>query len=506
MIAVSVKGKNENELIAKINMVPKEADAVEVRLDYANNNQYSKSHNGDSYEISKYNKIIGNIINNYKNMWADKKLIIALRGKKQGGRFEHSDTVKFEVFKKSIALGADYIDMEHDFNLGYIKKLLQYRKNIRAKTKIIISYHNLQNSDADFDGIYGKLKKYADAVKIVTYANKIEDNIKMINFLKKHRGKKIIGFCMGKSGSISRILCLKYGSLLTYACLDREETAPGQYTADELLNAYNINSVNDKTKVFAVIGNPVEHSLSPEIHNHCYSTFGLNNVFVKIKVEELGSFIRNYRDILSGFSVTVPHKSGIIKHLNSIELTAKKIGAVNTVALKNGKFYGYNTDIFGAVRALKQKISISGKDVLMFGAGGAGKAIGYGIKDENGRLTIVDRATKKGKVLAKKLGCDFIPLKKLINIKDSAFDIIINATSAGMKAYESVVPGYMLKKGRVVFDIVYGNNDTKLIADAKKKKCITIDGKEMLLWQAVKQFRLLTGRKAAYSMLREALP
>lgn len=265
--------------------------------------------------------------------------------------------------------------------------------------------------------------------------------------------------------------------------------------------------INAKTAVCALIGNPVEHSLSPAIHNAGYKALGLNFVYVAFKVTDLKRALEGIKALgIRGVSVTIPHKVEIMNYLDEIDKEARKIGAVNTVINTNGSLRGYNSDCEGAMKALKEQTKISGKRIVLLGAGGAARAIVVGLKKENAKIIILNRTLSKAKDLAKLINAEsFGGLDDLEAIKSA--DILINATSVGMhpKIEVSLVPKNLLHEKPTVFDIVYNPKETKLIREAKEVDCQAIYGYKMFLYQAVTQFELFTGQKAPLGIMEKVL-
>lgn len=264
--------------------------------------------------------------------------------------------------------------------------------------------------------------------------------------------------------------------------------------------------VDSKTKVCCIIGNPVEHSLSPIMHNCAYTELNLNFVYVAFKVERLKETVSGIRELgIRGASVTIPHKVDVIPLLDKIDETARKIGAVNTVVNDKGILKGYNTDCDGAIRALQEVTNLRDKKVVLIGAGGAARAITFGLKQEGAKVLILNRTVKKAQSLSREVKAEFGDLTKLGEIGKS--DILINATSVGMSPNvdESVVSRKYLHKDLTVFDIVYNPKETRLIQNAKKAGCKIVYGYKMLLYQAVAQFELFTKHKAPKGIMEELL-
>ena len=264
--------------------------------------------------------------------------------------------------------------------------------------------------------------------------------------------------------------------------------------------------LNAQTALCCVIGNPVEHSLSPAIHNAGYNAKGLNYVYLAFPVINAEDAIKSIRALgIKGISVTVPHKLTVIQFLDRIDGRAKNIGAVNSILNKSGKLIGYNTDCEGAIKALEEKTALSGKKVVLVGSGGAARAIAFGLREKNADVLILNRTLEKAMELAEATKARFGNLSMLNEIRKS--DILINATTIGMSsgANERLVSKELLHGNLTVFDIVYNPQETKLIAEARKMGCSIIYGYKMLLYQAVAQFELFTESSAPVSIMEEAL-
>ncbi|MEK6959287.1 MAG: shikimate dehydrogenase [archaeon] len=262
--------------------------------------------------------------------------------------------------------------------------------------------------------------------------------------------------------------------------------------------------INAKTKVLAVIGKPIVHSKSPLIHNTGLIKNKIDAVYLAFEVTDVKRSIDAMRELgFLGYSVTIPHKVEAMKYVDDISESAKKIGAINTIVNKNGKLFGHNTDCDGFIAALKEKTIVKGKKVHLIGAGGAARAIAAGLTQEGAKVKIFDIDEAKAAALAKDFNCESGKLDKV----DGNCDVLVNATPAGMHPNTETmsVPKSILKKGTIVFDIVYNPLETMLIKEAKKAGCTTIIGVEMFLGQAFAQFEMFTGEKAPKKEMRKAL-
>jgi shikimate dehydrogenase len=268
--------------------------------------------------------------------------------------------------------------------------------------------------------------------------------------------------------------------------------------------------IDAQTELYGVIGNPVHHSLSPVIHNGAFQRLGWNAVYLAFEVKDLEEALRGIRGLgVRGVSVTIPFKTEVIPLLDKVEGLARKIGAVNTIVNRGGKLIGYNTDWNGALEGLEEKVNLKGKKIVLLGAGGAARAIGFGLKERDCQLIVVNRSKKKGEGLSRELGCDYLPKSSLVRMKAGELEaeVIINATSLGMvpRDGETPFPKYLLKKGMVVMDIVYQPLQTKLLREAKERGCLTVNGLEMLMRQGAAQFEIWTGRRLEIGQMKKDL-
>src|SRR4030042_4413620 len=269
--------------------------------------------------------------------------------------------------------------------------------------------------------------------------------------------------------------------------------------------------INGHTKIYGILGRPVSHSLSPAMHNAAFRHLGINAVYVAFPVQDLPKAVAGLRGLgIGGVSVTIPFKEEIIPLLDELDPQADRIGAVNTVVVKEEGLIGYNTDWLGAVAALKGQTVIQGEHFLILGAGGAARAITFGLTDKGGRVSLTDIAPERAEALAREFGAEALPLTALA---DCPARVLINATPVGMAPHSEKIPieADLLGKFTLVMDIVYRPLTTRLLQEAQARDVRTIDGLALLIYQATAQFYLFTGlpapvtamSQAAYAALRE---
>ena len=272
--------------------------------------------------------------------------------------------------------------------------------------------------------------------------------------------------------------------------------------------------IGGKTKVVGLFGYPVEHSLSPLMHNAAFVQLGLDYCYVTflVKPDCLSEAVESIRALdLTGVNVTIPHKEKVMPFLDSLSEEASFIGAVNTIRNDGGTLTGYNTDGRGFMQSLSEAgIDVSGKRVLVVGAGGASRAIGYYLCTAASELCLYDAVTVKAELLAQHLNF----LRNNVRVIDSAafkegrffsgLDIIINATPLGLNVNDPVpVDVALLNKSHTVCDLIY--KETPLLRKASEQGCRTLDGLGMLLWQGIFAFELWTGKTPSVDIMRNAL-
>lgn len=266
-----------------------------------------------------------------------------------------------------------------------------------------------------------------------------------------------------------------------------------------------MTAVDARTALFGVFGNPVSHSMSPAMFNRAFSETGINGVYLAFKVENIRRAIDGVRAIgLRGISVTIPHKTAVIPLLDELDPMAEKIGAVNTISNRNGRLLGSNTDCAGAVSALKAAGALEGQRVAVLGAGGAARAVAFGLVSEGAQVTIVNRSRDNGERLAGELGIDFEPLDRF---SGRHCQVLVNTTPLGMVPETDTcpVPGTILHREMVVMDIVYNPMKTRLLEAAEARGCRIVDGLSMFVRQGALQFEAWTGVTAPMSAMADAV-
>ncbi len=279
------------------------------------------------------------------------------------------------------------------------------------------------------------------------------------------------------------------------------------------------NNISGKTRLCGLIGDPVEHTMSPVMHNAAFNKMGLDYLYVpfRVKKEELGKAVEGMKALnIKGLNVTIPHKVTIIPFLDKLDRLAERIGAVNTIVNNDGILTGYNTDATGFLQALLEKgIELKGKNVVILGAGGASRAVSFALAEKGAHLVILNRlleldwaeelADRISRIFEREVKALELNTENLISALREA-NILVNATSVGMTPNIddiSVTPE-LLKPNLIVFDIVYNPIKTRLLREAEAAGAKTISGLDMLVWQGALAFEKWTGLKAPVELMKEA--
>lgn len=417
------------------------------------------------------------------------RVIITNRRAGEGGAFSGSADEQFDILSEAIRCGADFIDAEMSWGPERISSL---SKNL-SRTKIIVSYHNFDETPDHLDAVYADMRKTgADILKIATTANDIIDNKRVFALLKraKRDRQKMIAFCIGERGQASRILSARFGGFLTYASPDADEcTAPGQFTVDDLKNIYRMTAFNSRTKVFGLVGNPVSQSKGIFYHNTIFKRKDANAIYLNFLVDDLASFLDAFSGELHGFSVTMPFKERIMPFLETIDGAAEKLRAVNTVIVNKRRLIGSNTDLSAMVQIMKKKIQPHGKRIVVLGTGGTARALAFASVSLGAHTTVVGRSTDKARALASEFGCEWTLFDFLESLKA---DVLMNGTAVGMhpETDPPLVSKKFLHRGMIVFDAVYRPEMTPLLTAATSAHCRVITGAELFTLQARLQSKL----------------
>lgn len=435
--------------------------------------------------------------------------IITFRPSEQGGASSADFETRTEFWtEQGFGLASHLCDLEIDL----AEHLARTTRAIPTQidwNRVICSYHEFSGLPADLKQTYKRLAATpARILKLAVAVRDATDCVELFQLLDRARaeGREMIAIGMGAAGLATRILGPSRGAFLTYAALNQKgATAPGQITANDLKTLYRIDQIDRHTQIMGLIGLPIVHSLSPIVHNVAFEFASINAVYVPFEVHDPASFFKRMihpraREIewnVRGLSVTAPHKTGVMDHLDWIDPVAKEIGAVNTVVVEDDRLCGYNTDADALIRALIGQLgSLKQTRVAVIGAGGVAKAALYGLRQQGASSTVFARDINKAKVMAERFGGN---CKSLTGATFEGFDAVINTTPLGtLGKFEADTPATanQFLGARLAYDLVYNPIETRFLREARAAGCETIGGLSMFVSQAAEQFRLWTGANA----------
>src|SRR6516225_414909 len=427
-------------------------------------------------------------------------LLATCRRHQNHGKFNGSIEEQLAVLDLAVRNGAHAIDIEIE-----TAEVAQDRLSaFRGRTYVMVSYHNFEATPPMDTVVSRVMKVQADAYKIVTTARKPSDNVRVLSVAKALPKHRMIVLAMGELGFPTRVLSPVFGGVYTYAApMYAEGTAAGQVSSRFLRHLYRVEKLGKSAKIYGVIADPIRHSISPAVHNRAFQSKRVDAVYLPFLVSP--PCLRDFFSLaaklpLSGFSVTIPHKQKIIRYLDIVDPLARRIGAVNTVWRKAGKWRGTNTDAAGVTGPLSRLLKISKASVLIVGNGGAARSAACALSDAGAKIALVGRNPDRVRALSKICGAEALMREQLPGRK---FDAIIHATPLGMFPhvnecfFEGDIPG------DVVFDMVYNPLETTLLRRAREQGKTVIPGIEMFVEQAVRQFEIWTGESAPRSVIQK---
>lgn len=441
--------------------------------------------------------VVREFLSSYPDCW----VLATCRRHQNHGRFNGSIEEELRILAAAIEAGAKAFDIE----IESAEVAKTGVRDLSARAATVVSYHNFEGTPAVDPIIRRMLKVPADVYKVVTTARKPSDNLRVLSLAKSYPKTPMVLLAMTEMGFPSRVLSMLNGGLYTYATpTSAEGTAAGQVCARQLRNLYRVEKLAKTTKIFGVIADPVRHSISPAVHNRAFQARRLDALYLPFLVSplQLKDFFQFADKLpLHGFSVTIPHKQRIIRYLDVVDPLAKRIGAVNTVWKKAGRWRGTNTDAAGVRVPLEQKIRIAKSSILVVGNGGAARSAAFTLCDTGAKVSITGRNPDRVRALAKASGATAISVDQALA---SHYDVIVHATPVGMWPNTNACFFPDRIPGDIVFDLVYTPQETALLRHAKEQGKEIIYGVEMFIEQALEQFSIFTGGEAPRSIMERA--
>ena len=476
-------------------------------------------------------------------------VIVTCRAEWEGGQFKGSEEERRRILEEALARGAEYVDIEA--RAGFAQEVIRERRG----RGLVLSSHIFGSMPDDLETRWAALHASgAEITKLAVEARSLSDTLRLMALAPANNSEGTPGhvlIAMGDAGVASRILATRIGNAWTYA---GDNVAPGQISLSRLIDEFHFRDLGPGTDVYGVVGNPVMHSLSPVMHNAGFRCLGIDAVYLPLLAADATDFLTFARGLgLSGVSITAPFKVALMSAADELDPLAHRVGAINTLSMRDGRWYGYNTDVHGFAAPLLRRLAdlppkggshpsqsavasgsgphsgvasgfsprnsgvasgpstrsgpsrassrdgfsrkaASGAELPLrasiLGAGGAARAVAVALADLGADVTVCARRPEAARELADLAGGTVGPFPPAAG----SWDLLVNSTSAdGDAAVNSPIPGAALD-GTLVYELLYVPAVTRLMADARAAGCTTIGGLEMLVAQAEKQFEIWTGQ------------
>jgi 3-dehydroquinate dehydratase/shikimate dehydrogenase len=425
-------------------------------------------------------------------------VIVTCRPRWEGGCFDGSEEERRRVLVGAMEAGAEYVDVE--LRAGFAGEILRLRRG----RGVVVSMHQFGPRSGDLDGQMRALRSTgADVVKLAVEVDSLAETLPLYELGLRagqeggRQGHVLIA--MGPRGTHTRVLAARLRNRWTYA---GEGVAPGQLPADRLLEEFRFRRISPDAALYGVVGAPVSHSLSPAMHNAGFAHAGLTATYLALEARDADDFITFARAMgLRGASITAPLKVDMLNRVDECDPLATRVGAINTLIIRDGRWIGTNTDLAGFVTPLKGRMALRGTRAAVLGAGGAARAVAMALKGEGARVRICARRADQAREVAAQLRVLAGPFPP----RPGTWDVLVNATSSGSQAGDVNPMAGMRLDGEIVFDLTYSPEVTPLIAQAREAGCWTIGGIEMLIGQAERQFELWTGEAPPPGLFRAAV-
>jgi shikimate dehydrogenase/3-dehydroquinate dehydratase type I len=417
-------------------------------------------------------------------------VIITCRAAWEGGAFKGSEEERERLLTDAQAAGAEYIDVEA--RAEFVPAMVRRRRG----RGIVLSMHAFDEIPPDLaDRAVAMRSTGAEVIKIAVAATRLSDACRVMD-LAQHpaftQSSEIDGhvlLAMGPAGVPTRILAARLRNRWTYA---GDSVAPGQMPAARLLNEFRFRRIRPDAALYGVVGNPIAHSLSPVMHNAGFAALGLNAVYVPLHAADADDFVEFARATgMRGASITAPFKIDMLTRVDEMDAIARRVGAVNTLIVRDGRWVGANSDVEGFLAPLVGRMALKGTRASVLGSGGAARAVAVALVSQGASVTICARRPEAARAVA-----------ELTDAKAGAWpprpgswDVLVNATTCGRAGVDDDPVAGVPLNGEIVFDLVYVPAETPLIRHARAEGCLTIGGIEMLIAQAEHQFARWTGQR-----------
>ena len=426
-------------------------------------------------------------------------VLVTCRASWEGGHFQGSEEERERLLSDAQSAGAEFVDVEA--RAEFVSTITRRRRG----RGIVLSLHAFGEPPSDLlERARAMRSTGAEIVKIAIDAQRLGDVLPLMalashpDFIDPDGMDGHVLLAMGQPGVPTRVLAARLGNRWTYA---GDGVAPGQMPAARLLGEFGFRRIKPDATLYGVVGNPIAHSLSPVMHNAGFNALGLNAIYVPLQARDVDDFVafaRNTR--MAGASITAPFKVGMLANVDETDEMAKRVGAVNTLVVRDGRWIGANTDVDGFLAPLAGRMALKGTRATVLGAGGAARAVAVALGSQGAGVTICARQASAAREVAALAG----GAAGAWPPRPGSWDVLVNATSSGSRGpVDDPMDGVPLD-GEIVFDLVYAPALTPLLDRARKEGCLTIGGIEMLVAQAERQFELWTGYRPPSGLFRAA--
>ena len=424
-------------------------------------------------------------------------VVVTCRPTREGGRFAGSESERESILLEATALGAEYIDVEHD--APFADKLIRSRRG----QGVVVSCHAFDGVPDDLAARYRAMRATsAEVVKVAVAVDCLSDALRVTSIggpaNGDGEGRRVL-IAMGAAGIPSRLLAGHFGSCWTYA---GDGVAPGQIDLTRMRDQFRAGEVTSRTAIYGVLGAPIGHSVSPAMHNAGFRALGMDAVYVPLEAESADDFAAFARSVnLRGASVTAPFKEAVAESASIRDDVSSAVGAVNTLRIADGRWVGCNTDVAGFLAPLAGRLRLAGARATILGAGGAARAAAYALRRAGALVTVCARRPERAAEVARAAGVASAPLPP----GRGSWDLLVNTTPVGTfpDVEASPLPEGPFD-GQIVYDMVYNPAPTRLLADAANAGCETIRGLAMLVAQAEEQFAWWTGERPPAGLFQTA--
>jgi 3-dehydroquinate dehydratase/shikimate dehydrogenase len=450
--------------------------------------------------------VVGDLDPNSLRRHFKKELLYVLRSHAEGGSSLDSP----EQRQRRLTTAARYYDRvelecERDLSAEVLKEI--------PAEKRVVSWHGSAVDRSELDARFQKMASTPAAFyKLVTCAEKMSDEFACLSFLKSLGRSDVIAYSTGPLGFWSRVMALHLGSPVIFGLVYNGPFVPGEPTIESLIRDYGLPTLPQVKSIFAILGNPIFHSLSPRLHNAAYRALNYPGMFLPLRVESFDEF---WRDVVqanafeslgfafNGMTVASPHKEAAVLTASTVSPVAHRANSANILVRAGDHWSADTTDpevIYMASR--ERNVQVNKRRAAVIGCGGAGRAMAAALAEFGADVTLVNRSPERGIFAADLLG---LPYRPLAGFNPVGYDLIVNATPVGRENDDAPCEVENLNLDAAVIDLVYGVKPTSLIAAAKARQQIAIDGRDVLLTQVARQFRMMTGAELPEAVALEAI-